>query len=76
MTDPVQYASAADEAIQTYRAQQVAREHAAQIMTQYDQTIAGAVATPKFPAPPKLPTATASARTLGTPSRPAGRRRA
>ncbi len=66
MTDPVQYASAAGEAIQTYRAQQVAREHAAQIMTQYDQTIAGAVATPKFPAPPKLPTATASARTMGT----------
>ncbi|MEA5365097.1 hypothetical protein VA596_36575 [Amycolatopsis sp., V23-08] len=66
MTDPVQYASAAGEAIQTYRAQQVAREHAAQIMTQYDQTIGAAVATPKFPAPPKLPTATASARTMGT----------
>jgi hypothetical protein len=61
MTDPVQYAAAAGEAMQTYRAQQAAREHAAQIMTQYDETIGGAVATPRFPAPPKLPTATASA---------------
>ncbi|MGW3966618.1 hypothetical protein ACWED2_42850 [Amycolatopsis sp. NPDC005003] len=60
MTDPVQYAAAAGEAMQTYRAQQAAREHAAQIMTQYDETIGGAVATPRFPAPPKLPTATAT----------------
>ncbi|MEV7097432.1 hypothetical protein AB0M80_31735 [Amycolatopsis sp. NPDC051045] len=59
MTDPVQYAAAAGEAMQTYRAQQAAREHAAQIMTQYDETIGSAVATPRFPAPPKLPTATA-----------------
>lgn len=59
MTDPVQYAAAAGEAMQTYRAQQAAREHAAQIMTQYDDTIGGAVATPRFPAPPKLPTAMA-----------------
>ncbi|MBE8518313.1 hypothetical protein ILP97_12460 [Amycolatopsis sp. H6(2020)] len=60
MTDPVQYAAAAGEAMQTYRAQQAARDHAAQIMTQYDETIGGAVATPRFPAPPKLPTATAT----------------
>ncbi len=60
MTDPVQYATAAGEAMQTYRAQQAAREHAAQIMTQYDETIGSAVATPRFPAPPKLPTATAT----------------
>ncbi|MEU0537815.1 hypothetical protein [Amycolatopsis tolypomycina] len=60
MTDPVQYAAAAGEAMQTYRAQQAAREHAAQIMTQYDETIGAAVATPRFPAPPKLPTATAT----------------
>ncbi|MEU5266661.1 hypothetical protein [Amycolatopsis sp. NPDC021455] len=64
MTDPVQYAAAAGEAMQTYKAQQVAREHAAQILTQYDETIGGAVATPRFPAPPKLPTATA--RSAGT----------
>jgi hypothetical protein len=67
MTDPVQYASAAGEAMQTYRAQQAAREHAAQILTQYDETIGGAVATPKFPAPPKLPTAT-SPRLAGRPT--------
>ncbi|MEV6879871.1 hypothetical protein [Amycolatopsis sp. NPDC051128] len=67
MTDPVQYASAAGEAMQTYRAQQAAREHAAQILTQYDETIGGAVATPKFPAPPKLPTAT-SPRLAGRPA--------
>ncbi|MEU4252587.1 hypothetical protein AB0F15_34800 [Amycolatopsis sp. NPDC026612] len=60
MTDPVQYAAAAGEAMQTYRAQQAARDHAAQILTQYDETIGGAVATPRFPAPPKLPTATAT----------------
>ncbi|MET9001718.1 hypothetical protein [Amycolatopsis sp. NPDC004169] len=60
MTDPVQYAAAAGEAMQTYRAQQAAREHAAQILTQYDETIGAAVATPRFPAPPKLPTATAT----------------
>ncbi|MFJ7213834.1 hypothetical protein [Amycolatopsis sp. NPDC098790] len=59
MTDPVQYAAAAGEAMQTYRAQTAARDHAAQIMTQYDETIGAAVATPRFPAPPKLPTATA-----------------
>lgn len=66
MTDPVQYAAAAGEAMQTYRAQQAAREHAAQIMTQYDETIGAAVATPRFPAPPKLPTATATAQRQGT----------
>ena len=68
MTDPVQYAAAAGEAMQTYRAQTAARDHAAQIMTQYDETIGGAVATPRFPAPPKLPTATATARQQGSPA--------
>ncbi|WP_284749366.1 hypothetical protein [Amycolatopsis sp. RTGN1] len=63
MTDPVQYAAAAGEAMQTYRAQTAARDHAAQIMTQYDETIGGAVATPRFPAPPKLPSATARSAT-------------
>ncbi|SFW80553.1 hypothetical protein [Amycolatopsis australiensis] len=72
MTDPVQYAAAAGEAMQTYRAQQAAREHAAQIMTQYDETIGAAVATPRFPPPPKLPTATATAQRLGTPVAGAG----
>jgi hypothetical protein len=66
MTDPVQYAAAAGEAMQTYRAQTAARDHAAQIMTQYDDTIGGAVATPRFPAPPKLPSATATPYSVGT----------
>jgi hypothetical protein len=66
MTDPVQYAAAAGEAMQTYRAQMAARDHAAQIMTQYDDTIGGAVATPRFPAPPKLPSATATPYSVGT----------
>ncbi|MEU8635773.1 hypothetical protein AB0C38_26710 [Amycolatopsis sp. NPDC048633] len=70
MTDPVQYAAAAGEAMQTYRAQTAARDHAAQILTQYDDTIGSAVATPRFPAPPKLPTATATPRMAG--SRPSG----
>ncbi|RSM39081.1 hypothetical protein DMA12_31290, partial [Amycolatopsis balhimycina DSM 5908] len=68
MTDPLQYASAAGEAVQTYKAQQVAREHAAQILTQYDETIGSAVATPKFPAPPKLPTETARRSTTMAPA--------
>jgi hypothetical protein len=55
ITDPVQYAVQAQQDLQTYRAQQAAREHAAQIMTQFDDTIGAAVATPNFPAPPKLP---------------------
>ncbi|WP_410635583.1 hypothetical protein [Amycolatopsis sp. cmx-4-83] len=66
MTDPVQYAAAAGEAMQTYRAQTAARDHAAQIMSQYDETIGAAVATPRFPAPPKLPTATATRQLAGT----------
>ncbi|WP_370963724.1 hypothetical protein [Amycolatopsis sp. cg9] len=72
MTDPVQYAAAAGEAMQTYRAQTAARDHAAQIMTQYDETIGAAVATPRFPAPPKLPTATATRQLAGTPAGGAG----
>jgi hypothetical protein len=66
MTDPVQYAAAAGEAVQTYRAQTAARDHAAQILTQYDETIGGAAATPRFPAPPKLPSAVATATQAGT----------
>ncbi len=61
MTDPVQYAAAAGVAMQTYRAQEAAHEHAAQIMTQYDELIGNAVATPIFPAPPKLPSVVAGA---------------
>ena len=54
-TDPIQYAVQASQDMQQYRAQQAAREHAAQIMTEFDDTIGSAVATPRFPSPPKLP---------------------
>ncbi len=59
VTDPVQYAAQASQDMAQYRAQQAAREHAAQIMTQFDETIGAAVATPRFPPPPKLPGSTA-----------------
>ena len=55
VTNPVQYAAQASQDMAQYRAQQAARGHAAQIMTQFDETIGAAVATPQFPAPPKLP---------------------
>ncbi|WP_033293512.1 PPE domain-containing protein [Amycolatopsis jejuensis] len=53
--DPVVYALAAGAAMKTFRDQQAARDQAAQIMTRFDQTVGGAVATPQFVAPPKLP---------------------
>ncbi|MEC3980720.1 hypothetical protein [Amycolatopsis sp. H20-H5] len=55
ITDPVQYAAQASQDMQTYRAQQAARDHAAGIMSQFDDTIGSAIATPAFPPPPKLP---------------------
>jgi hypothetical protein len=55
ITDPVQYAQQAQQDMQTFQAQQTAREQAARIMTQFDETVGSAVATPAFPAPPKLP---------------------
>ncbi|PKV97814.1 PPE-repeat protein [Amycolatopsis echigonensis] len=57
--DPAVYAVAYAADMKTYNDQQAAREQAAQIMTRYDQTIAGAVATPRFAEPPKLPAETA-----------------
>jgi len=79
ITDPAQYAVQAQQDLQTYRAQQAAREHAAQIMTQFDDTIGAAATMPNFPAPPKLPGASGGggsgaqplmARTQGTPAQP------
>ncbi|WP_020660142.1 WXG100 family type VII secretion target [Amycolatopsis benzoatilytica] len=57
--DPVQYVQAYSADMKTYNEQQAAREQAAQIMTQYDQTVGGAVATPRFAEPPALPAETA-----------------
>lgn len=54
ITDPIQYAQQAQQDITTLRAQEAARGQAARIMTQFDETIGGATATPAFPAPPKL----------------------
>ncbi|MDT7729306.1 MAG: hypothetical protein QOI21_5882 [Actinomycetota bacterium] len=60
ITDPVQYAQAAGQEMQVYKEQQAAREQAARLMTDFDNTVGGAVATPAFPAPPKLSGATAA----------------
>jgi hypothetical protein len=60
VTNPVEYAAQASQDMAQYRAQQAARGHAAQIMTQFDETIGAAVATPQFPAPPKLPGASSA----------------
>ncbi|WP_406633549.1 hypothetical protein [Amycolatopsis sp. WGS_07] len=65
--DPAAYVVAYSSAMKTFNDQQAARDQAAQIMTRYDQTIGGAVATPKFAEPPKLPTARYSATQQGTP---------
>ncbi|WP_409464222.1 WXG100 family type VII secretion target [Amycolatopsis sp. GA6-003] len=65
--DPAAYVVAYSSAMKTYNDQQAAREQAAQIMTRYDQTIGGAVATPRFAEPPKLPTAQYEAAVKGTP---------
>lgn len=72
--DPAAYVVAYSSAMKTFTDQQAAREQAAQIMTRYDQTIGGAVATPRFAEPPKLPAETDRwhAATQGTPMRPGG----
>lgn len=66
--DPAAYVVAYSSAMKTYNDQQAAREQAAQIMTRYDQTIGGAVATPRFAEPPKLPTTQYSRSVKGTPA--------
>ncbi|MEU6646050.1 hypothetical protein ABZ863_26360 [Saccharomonospora sp. NPDC046836] len=70
ITDPVQYAQAASQAIQTMQAQQVARAQAARIMTQFDDTVGAAVTMPLFTPPPKL--AGGSATTATRMNAPAG----
>ena len=55
ITDPIQYATAASQEMAVYKEQQAAREQAAQVMTQFDGTVANAVTTPAFAPPPKLP---------------------
>jgi hypothetical protein len=73
ITDPIQYAQQAQQDIATLRAQEAARGQAARIMTQFDETIGGATATPAFPAPPKLARGlSASTASLSTPGGGAG----
>jgi hypothetical protein len=54
ITDPVQFATQLSAEMDTYHRQQVARDHAAQLMLRFDDTIAGAVTTPRFTPPPSL----------------------
>lgn len=54
ITDPVQFAQQASQDMATLAQQQASRQQAARIMTQYDDTVGGAIATPEFAAPPKL----------------------
>ncbi|AIJ22383.1 hypothetical protein [Amycolatopsis methanolica] len=54
ITDPVVYAQQAQLDQQALQQQEAARQQAARIMTQYDDTVAGATITPAFVAPPKL----------------------
>ncbi|MDQ0383105.1 hypothetical protein [Amycolatopsis thermophila] len=54
ITDPVVYAQQAQLDQQAVQQQEAARQQAARIMTQYDETVAGATITPAFPAPPTL----------------------
>ncbi|KAA9165623.1 hypothetical protein FPZ12_006045 [Amycolatopsis acidicola] len=64
ITDPVQYATQATADMAMVGQQKAAQQQAARIMTQYDETVGGAIATPEFQAPPKL--ASGSASTGGT----------
>jgi hypothetical protein len=64
ITDPAQYAAQAQQDMQTYKTQQAARGQAARVMTDFDNTVGSAVATPVFAPPPKLPGMTP--RTAGT----------
>ncbi|MBK1783345.1 hypothetical protein [Prauserella cavernicola] len=67
MTNPVQYAMAATVAMRTMQEQKAAREQAARIMTQFDDTVGTAVDMPLFSPPPKLASATATPQLQGTP---------
>ncbi|WP_409489261.1 hypothetical protein [Amycolatopsis sp. cmx-11-12] len=67
ITDPQQYMSQLGKDLETFKKQQDARDQAAKVMTDFDGTVGSAIATPAFPAPPKLPTAQATPMLRGTP---------
>ncbi|OLF18532.1 hypothetical protein [Actinophytocola xanthii] len=58
ITNPVQFAMQFSAEMDTFNRSKAARDQAAQVMTRFDETIASAVTTPKFTAPPALPSAT------------------
>ncbi|WP_181773468.1 hypothetical protein [Amycolatopsis pittospori] len=66
ITDPHQYMSQLGKDLETFKKQQDGRDRAAQVMTQFDTTVGSAIATPAFPAPPKLPSAQATPQLRGT----------
>lgn len=68
ITNPYVYMSQLGKDLETFRKQQDARERAAQVMTQFDTTVGSAIATPAFPAPPKLPGAQATAQRMVSPA--------
>lgn len=57
IVDPVQFALQLSAEMDTFNRQQAARDQAAQVMHQFDETIRGSVTTPKFSPPPSLHTA-------------------
>ncbi|MFI7117778.1 hypothetical protein [Amycolatopsis sp. NPDC049868] len=58
ITDPYVYMAQLGKDLSTFKQQQDARDQAAKVMTDFDTTVGSAIATPAFPAPPKLATAT------------------
>ncbi|MFE6614874.1 hypothetical protein [Amycolatopsis sp. NPDC057786] len=67
ITDPHVYMAQLGKDLATFKKQQDAREQAAKVMTDFDSTVGSAIATPAFPAPPKLPTMQAARQLQGTP---------
>jgi hypothetical protein len=65
IADPMLYAMAFSMEMQTYHQHQAARDQAAQVMTRFDETMAGSATTPKFTAPPAL-ARTATARSVSS----------
>ncbi|MGY6656815.1 WXG100 family type VII secretion target [Amycolatopsis sp. TRM77291] len=67
ITDPHVYMAQLGKDLSTFKKQQDARDQAAKVMTDFDSTVGSAIATPAFPAPPKLPTMQATRQLQGTP---------
>ncbi|SFA71332.1 hypothetical protein SAMN05216266_1014 [Amycolatopsis marina] len=65
ISDPVQFALQAQQDMQTFQVQQSAREQAARIMNQFDETVGSAATMPVFAAPPTLAFAMSATQTAG-----------